>query len=101
VTKDEIPDHNDLTIWLEVNGVRQQEDKVGRMIFKVPYLVSYISRFTRLEPGDVILTGTPGGVGLSFDPPRFLAAGDKVRLGGDGLGVQNHVCIAPWSDKDR
>ncbi|WP_152044977.1 fumarylacetoacetate hydrolase family protein [Aureimonas psammosilenae] len=101
VTKDEIPDHNDLTIWLEVNGARQQEDKVGRMIFKVPYLVSYISRFTRLEPGDVILTGTPGGVGLSFDPPRFLAAGDKVRLGGDGLGVQNHVCIAPWSDKDR
>lgn len=100
-TKDELPAWGETTIWLEVNGVRQQEDKVGNMIFKVPYLVSYISRFTRLEPGDVIMTGTPGGVGLSFDPPRFLADGDRVRLGGDGLGVQEHVCIAPWHDNDR
>ncbi|KAB0680282.1 fumarylacetoacetate hydrolase family protein [Aureimonas leprariae] len=101
VTKDEMPDWGETTLWLEVNGVRQQEDKAGRMIFKVPYLVSYISRFTRLEPGDVIMTGTPGGVGLSYDPPRFLGDGDRVRLGGDGLGVQEHVCIANWSDNDR
>ncbi|WP_188911153.1 fumarylacetoacetate hydrolase family protein [Aureimonas endophytica] len=101
VTKDELPGYGEINLWLEVNGQRQQDSSIAGMIFKVPYLVSYISRFTRLEPGDVILTGTPGGVGLSYDPPRFLANGDKVRLGGDGLGVQSHVCIAPWGDHER
>jgi 2,4-diketo-3-deoxy-L-fuconate hydrolase len=94
VTPDELPDYGDLTLWLEVNGVRQQQGSTAEMIFKVPYLVSYLSRFTRLEPGDVILTGTPGGVGLSYDPPRFLAVGDRIRLGATGLGVQDYVCIA-------
>lgn len=94
VTKDELPRYDDLTLWLDVNGERQQSGNTSRMIFKVPYLVSYISRFTRLEPGDVILTGTIGGVGLSYDPPRFLSPGDRMRLGGEGLGVQDYVCIA-------
>ena len=94
VTRDELPDYGDLTLWLEVNGVRQQQGSTAEMIFKVPYLVSYLSRFTRLEPGDVIMTGTPGGVGLSYDPPRFLAVGDRVRLGATGLGVQDCVCVA-------
>lgn len=94
VTKDELKRYDDIDLWLEVNGTLQQKGSTARMIFKVPYLVSYISRFTRLEPGDVILTGTPGGVGLSFDPPRFLAPGDRMRLGGDGLGVQDYVCVA-------
>ncbi|BDA83072.1 2-hydroxyhepta-2,4-diene-1,7-dioate isomerase [Aureimonas sp. SA4125] len=93
VTPDELGNYDDLMLWLEVNGVRQQEGSTAEMIFKVPYLVSYISRFARLEPGDVILTGTPGGVGLSYDPPRFLAVGDRMRVGGDGLGVQEYVCV--------
>ena len=94
VTPDELADYGELTLWLEVNGVRQQQGSTAEMIFKVPYLVSYLSRFTRLEPGDVILTGTPGGVGLSYDPPRFLAVGDRMRLGATGLGVQDYVCVA-------
>jgi 2,4-didehydro-3-deoxy-L-rhamnonate hydrolase len=94
VTPDELSDYDDLTLWLEVNGVRQQQGSTSEMIFKVPYLISYLSRFTRLEAGDVILTGTPGGVGLSYNPPRFLAAGDRIRLGATGLGVQDYVCIA-------
>ncbi|MCW4113486.1 fumarylacetoacetate hydrolase family protein [Aurantimonas sp. MSK8Z-1] len=94
VTKDELPNYDELPLWLDVNGVRQQVGNTREMIFKVPYLVSYISRFTRLDPGDVVLTGTPGGVGLSFDPPRFLTPGDRVRLGGEGLGVQDCVCVA-------
>jgi 2,4-didehydro-3-deoxy-L-rhamnonate hydrolase len=94
VTRDELTDVDNLTLWLDVNGVRQQQGNTAEMIFKVPYLVSYLSRFTRLEPGDVILTGTPGGVGLSYDPPRFLAVGDRIRLGGEGLGVQDYVCVA-------
>ena len=94
VTPDELQDYGDLTLWLEVNGVRQQQGSTADMIFKVPYLVSYLSRFTRLEPGDVILTGTPGGVGLSYDPPRFLAVGDRMRLGATGLGVQDYVCVS-------
>lgn len=94
VTPDELARYDDLTLWLDVNGERQQTGNTSRMIFKVPYLVSYISRFTRLEPGDIIMTGTPGGVGLSYDPPRFLKTGDRVTLGGDGLGQQDYVCVA-------
>ena len=80
--------------WLDVNGERQQSASTAGMIFKVPYLISYISRFMRLEPGDVILTGTPGGVGLSYDPPRFLKAGDRITVGGTGLGSQSSLCVA-------
>lgn len=93
VTPDSI-DRDDIELWLDVNGVRQQAANTRDMIFKVPYLVSYVSRFMRLEPGDVILTGTAGGVGLSYDPPRFLQAGDRVRCGGRGLGTQDMTCIA-------
>jgi 2-keto-4-pentenoate hydratase/2-oxohepta-3-ene-1,7-dioic acid hydratase in catechol pathway len=94
VTRDEMRRYDDVALWLDLNGERMQEVSTSRMIFKVPYLVSYISRFTRLDPGDVILTGTPGGVGLSFDPPRFLQPGDRMTLGGEGLGTQDYVCIA-------
>lgn len=94
VTKDEGLDPDAIDLWLDVNGERQQSGNTGRMIFKIPYVVSYLSRFLRLEPGDVILTGTPAGVGLSRDPPRFLVPGDRVTLGGTGLGVQSAVCVA-------
>ncbi|HEX2018956.1 MAG TPA: fumarylacetoacetate hydrolase family protein [Aurantimonas sp.] len=93
VTPDEVA-HDDIDLWLDVNGERQQSGNTREMIFKVPYLISYISRFMRLEPGDVILTGTLGGVGLSYEPPRFLRAGDRVTLGGTGLGTQDYVCTA-------
>ena len=93
VTPDELPEYHDLHLWLDVNGERMQEGETNRMIFKVPYLISYISRFLRLEPGDVIMTGTPAGVGLSHDPPRFLAPGDRMVLGCDGLGQQDYICI--------
>ncbi|MEF2070428.1 fumarylacetoacetate hydrolase family protein [Consotaella aegiceratis] len=94
VTKDEMPNLDDITLRLEVNGVEQQVGHTGEMVFNVPYLVSYISRFMRLEPGDVVFTGTPGGVGLSYDPPRFLKAGDRIHLSGTGLGEHEYVCVA-------
>ena len=94
VTPDELPEYDRIDLWLDVNGVRQQQANTSGMVFKVPYLVSYISRFMRLEPGDVILTGSPAGVGLSYDPPRFLKAGDRVSVGGTGLGMQEMVCVA-------
>lgn len=94
VTPDELPEPDRIELWLDVNGERQQVGSLGEMIFKIPYLVSYISRFMRLEPGDVILTGTLAGVGLSYDPPRFLKAGDRIRLGGTGLGEQENACVA-------
>ena len=94
VTPDELANYDRLDIWLDVNGERQQQANTAGMVFKVPYLISYISRFMRLEPGDVILTGSPAGVGLSYDPPRFLMAGDRVTVGGTGLGVQEMECVA-------
>ena len=94
VTPDELPNPDAVELWLDVNGERQQIGSTSEMIFKIPYLVSYVSRFMRLEPGDVILTGTMAGVGLSYDPPRFLKAGDRIRMGGSGLGEQDNLCIA-------
>jgi 2,4-diketo-3-deoxy-L-fuconate hydrolase len=88
VTRDAAPEPHALRIWLEVNGKRMQDSSTGEMVHKVPFLVSYVTRFMSLEPGDVILTGTPPGVGLGQKPPRFLSAGDGVRLGIDGLGEQ-------------
>ncbi|HFA59920.1 MAG TPA: FAA hydrolase family protein, partial [Rhodospirillales bacterium] len=94
VTRDEIPDPNDLAMWLKVDGKRYQDGSTRTMIFKVPYLVSYLSRFMRLEPGDIIATGTPPGVGLGQKPPVFLKPGQTMRLGIAGLGEQRLVTVA-------
>ncbi len=88
VTKDEIPDPQKLDIWLELNGERMQSGTTADMIFDVPALVSSLSGYMTLEPGDIITTGTPAGVGLGMKPPRFLKAGDVMRLGVSGLGEQ-------------
>ncbi len=87
-TKDEISDVHDLNMWLDVNGKRFQTSNTNQLIFNVAQVVSYISQFMTLLPGDVISTGTPHGVGLGFNPPIFLKAGDVVTLGMDGLGEQ-------------
>jgi 2-keto-4-pentenoate hydratase/2-oxohepta-3-ene-1,7-dioic acid hydratase in catechol pathway len=94
VTPDEIPDVQNLGMWLDVNGERVQNGSTSTMIFGVKHLVSYISQFMLLEPGDVITTGTPPGVGLGMKPPRFLKAGDTVALGIEGLGSQAQRFVA-------
>ena len=96
VTKDEIADVQKLAMWLDVNGERMQKGSTKTMIFDVKTLVSYISHFMILEPGDVITTGTPPGVGLGMKPPRFLKAGDTVSLGIEGLGQQAQRIVA-WT----
>jgi 2,4-diketo-3-deoxy-L-fuconate hydrolase len=96
VTKDEIADVQKLGMWLDVNGERMQKGSTSTMIFNVQTLVSYISHFMILEPGDVITTGTPPGVGMGMKPQRFLKAGDTVSLGIDGLGQQAQRIIA-WT----
>jgi len=97
VTPDEIPDVQKLGMWLDVNGERVQNGSTATMIFGVKTLVSYISQFMLLEPGDVITTGTPPGVGLGMKPPRFLKAGDQVTLGIEGLGSQAQRFVA-WEE---
>lgn len=94
VTRDEVPDPQALGLWLEVNGERVQKGNTATMVFGVAHLVSYVSRFMTLHPGDLICTGTPPGVGMGFKPPRFLKAGDTMRLGVDGLGVQGQTVVA-------
>lgn len=91
-TPEEIPDPHRLRLWLTVNGEKKQDGNTANLIFGIPFLVSYLSGFMTLLPGDVISTGTPAGVGLGFDPPQFLRAGDVVELGIDGLGVQKQLC---------
>ena len=81
-------------MWLKVNGEQKQKGSTSKMIFKVPFLVSYLSRFMSLMPGDVITTGTPPGVGLGFKPPQFLKPGDVVELGIDGLGQSRQEAAA-------
>lgn len=93
VTADEVPDPQALPLWLEVNGHRYQNGNTSTMVFGVAQLVSYVSRFMSLQPGDVISTGTPPGVGLGLKPPVYLKAGDVVRLGVDGLGEQQQRCV--------
>ncbi len=93
LTADEMPDTTSLAMWLEVNGEKVQNGSTKTMIFSVPFLVSYISQFMVLDPGDIITTGTPPGVGLGFKPPRFLKAGDVMRLGIEGLGVQEQKVV--------
>lgn len=95
VTPDEIPDPQNLKLWLEVNGQRVQNASTKTMIFPIPMLLSYISQYMILEPGDVVTTGTPPGVGLGMKPPRFLKAGDVMRLGVEGLGEQKQR-VVPW-----
>jgi 2,4-didehydro-3-deoxy-L-rhamnonate hydrolase len=94
VTHDEITDVNNLNLWLKVNGKQMQNSNTNQLIFKVPFLVHYISQFMSLLPGDVISTGTPPGVGLGFKPPIYLKDGDVMELGIDGLGVQKQTLIA-------
>lgn len=86
VTPDEVEDVHDKRMWLRVNGETVQDGSTSKMVFNVPHLVSYISQFMTLLPGDVVSTGTPAGVGLGFVPPRYLKAGDVVELGIEGLG---------------
>jgi len=88
VTKDEIGDPQNLKMWLSVNGETQQKGSSATMIFNVSHLVSYLSQFMSLHPGDIISTGTPPGVGMGQNPPRYLKAGDIVELGIEGLGQQ-------------
>jgi 2-keto-4-pentenoate hydratase/2-oxohepta-3-ene-1,7-dioic acid hydratase in catechol pathway len=91
-TQDEIADVHNLRLWLTVNGKMFQDGNTSNLIFKIPFLVSYISQFMTLLPGDVISTGTPAGVGLGFNPPIYLKPGDVVELGIDGLGSsKQHV----------
>ena len=93
VTKDEIPDPQKLDMWLTVNGESRQKGSTRTMIFGVEHLVWYCSQFFVMEPGDVIITGTPPGVGLGMKPPQFLKAGDVVRLGIAGLGEQRQRVV--------
>jgi len=94
VTRDEVPDPQHLNLWLDVNGVRRQTGNTSDMIFPVAYLVSHLSQFMTLMPGDVIATGTPSGVGAGCKPPEFLKAGDVIELGVEGLGRQRQDVIA-------
>jgi len=94
VTRDEVLDPQALDLWLEVDGERMQTGNTGTMIFGVAQVVSYVSHFMSLRPGDVIATGTPPGVGMGYKPPRFLKVGQTVRLGISGLGVQTQRTVA-------
>ena len=94
VTRDEIPDPQDLRLWLDVDGTRYQDGSTDDMIFGVAHLISYVSRYMTLMPGDLLLTGTPSGVGFGLKPPVFLKPGNQVRLGVAGLGEQQQQVIA-------
>src|SRR5207237_8773560 len=91
-TKDEIDNIDNLRLWLSVNGKKMQDGITSNLIFKIPFLVSYVSQFMSLLPGDVISTGTPAGVGLGMKPNVYLKNGDVVELGVDGLGVAKQRC---------
>ncbi len=94
VTKDEIKDINNLNMWLKVNGNYMQRGNTRNFIFQIPFIVSYITHFMTLLPGDIISTGTPPGVGLGMDPPRFLKPGDVVELGIDSLGFSKQQVVS-------
>ena len=98
VTPDEVPDYHDLDMWLEVDGHRYQHGNTRTMVFGVPYLVSYLSRFMSLHPGDIISTGTPPGVGHGLKPPVYLREGNEVRLGLARLGEQRQRVVAYRAD---
>ena len=94
VTRDEIADPQKLGMWLRVNGETKQNGSTETMVYGVSYLVSYLSQFMTLHPGDIISTGTPPGVGMGFKPPQYLKAGDVIELGIDGLGTQKQAVVA-------
>jgi 2-keto-4-pentenoate hydratase/2-oxohepta-3-ene-1,7-dioic acid hydratase in catechol pathway len=94
VTSDEVKDPNNLSMWLEVNGKKFQNGNTKTMVFKPEFIVSYLSQFMSLQPGDVISTGTPPGVGLGQNPPLYLNPGDKISLGIEGLGTQKQVVVS-------
>jgi 2-keto-4-pentenoate hydratase/2-oxohepta-3-ene-1,7-dioic acid hydratase in catechol pathway len=94
VTADEVGDAGKLQVWTEINGERRQNSNTADLIFGIEHIVSYCSHFMTLNPGDVIPTGTPSGVGIGFKPPKFLKAGDTMRLSVEGLGVQQQRLVA-------
>jgi 2-keto-4-pentenoate hydratase/2-oxohepta-3-ene-1,7-dioic acid hydratase in catechol pathway len=94
VTADEVPDPGKLELWTEVNGKRVQDSNTSDLIFGIDEIVSYVSQFMTLLPGDVLPTGTPSGVGLGMKPPQFLKPGDRMRLSVEGLGEQNQRLVA-------
>lgn len=94
VTADEIRDVDNLRLWLKVNGKMMQDGNTSNFIFRIPFVIAYVSRFMTLLPGDIISTGTPAGVGLGFNPPVYLKPGDVVELGIDGLGESRQTCVA-------
>jgi 2-keto-4-pentenoate hydratase/2-oxohepta-3-ene-1,7-dioic acid hydratase in catechol pathway len=100
VTSDEVGDPQALDMWLDVNGQREQTGSTKTMIFAVDHIVSYVSHFMTLRPGDVITTGTPPGVGMGKKPPRFLKAGDEIRLGIAKLGEQRQRVLS-WEEANR
>ena len=93
VTRDEVADPHNLAMWLEVNGKRYQDGNSNTMVFKIDEIIAFLSRFMTLEPGDIISTGTPPGIGNGQTPPVFLKAGDELRLGIEGLGEQRSTCV--------
>jgi 2-keto-4-pentenoate hydratase/2-oxohepta-3-ene-1,7-dioic acid hydratase in catechol pathway len=95
VTADEVPDPQALRLWTTVNGERRQNGHTRHMVFPVAELIAYVSRFMSLQPGDLISTGTPAGVGHGAKPPRYLQPGDVVEMGIDRLGLQRHV-VTEW-----
>lgn len=94
VTADEVPDPQALSLWLEVDGQRRQNGSTATMVYGVAFLISYLSRFMSLQPGDIISTGTPPGVGMGHKPPIYLQPGQTMRLGVQGLGVQTQAVVA-------
>jgi 2-keto-4-pentenoate hydratase/2-oxohepta-3-ene-1,7-dioic acid hydratase in catechol pathway len=94
VTRDEVPDPQNLRMWLKINGHQYQNGNTKTMIFSVAHIVAYLSRFMSLQPGDIISTGTPPGVGMGQKPPKYLQSGDKIELGVQGLGEQAQSVVA-------
>ena len=93
VTRDEVEDPQNLGMWLDVNGARMQSGSTATMVYGVAHLIAYLSQFFTLDPGDIITTGTPPGVGMGMKPPRYLKPGDRMELGIDGLGVQSQKVL--------
>jgi 2-keto-4-pentenoate hydratase/2-oxohepta-3-ene-1,7-dioic acid hydratase in catechol pathway len=94
VTRDVVADPQNLKMWLTINGETRQNGSTATMVYGVAHLVSYLSQFMSLLPGDIISTGTPPGVGMGMKPPTYLKPGDAIALGIEGLGEQRQTCIA-------